>query len=105
VTVAVIDRDTSGLVREVTGASRLKPRLLRDIHDLLCTVDVEGSARLGALRWIVARGLAEQLAGRARQTGEFRFGRDHRLCELHCRVSDLPGLTNSNKECTLNLII
>ena len=83
--------------------------LLRDgTHDVPYAVDVEISTRLSAVRWTVAGGLNEQLARRARQNGEFRFGPDDRPCELQNRVSDLrvSELTNSDdKECVLKLII
>ncbi|KAI0247273.1 hypothetical protein BJV78DRAFT_1285698 [Lactifluus subvellereus] len=88
VTVSVMDRTTAG------------PRVVGHV-----TFDVESSTRLSAVRWTVAGGLDEQLARRARQDGEFRFGPDDRPCELHNRVSDLSELTNSNKECVLKLII
>jgi hypothetical protein len=79
--------------------------LLDGTHDLPCIVDVESSVRLNAVRWMVAGGLEEQLARRARQTGKFQFGPDDEPCEWHRRVSDLSKLTNSSKECNLKLVI
>jgi hypothetical protein len=102
VTVVVFDRTTSGLVDQVTGTPRLKALSPKSTHDEPCIVNAESSARLSAVRWTVAGVLDEQLARRARETGEFRFGRDDRLCELHCEVSDL---TSSNEGCILKLVI
>jgi hypothetical protein len=65
------------------------------------TVEVEGSARLSAVRWTVAGRLNEQLAKPARQTGEF-FILPDKACEMHRSVSEF---TNSNKECALSLIV
>jgi len=64
-------------------------------------VNVEGSARLHAVRWTVARELDEQLARRARQTGEFLLSRDDQPCDLNSSVSEIA----TGNECSLKLIV
>jgi len=67
-------------------------------------LEVEGSARLRALRWTVAGSLEEQqLARPARQNGKFLLAPDDKPCELHRSVSEL--LTDSSNECALKLIV
>ena len=65
--------------------------------------EVEGSARLSAVRWTVAGKLNEQLVKPARQTGEFFLPPpDNKPCELHSSVSELAG---EGKDCSLLLVI
>jgi len=81
--VSVIDQTTSGLISQVK-------------------FDIERSARLGAVRWMAARGLDEQLVKRARQTGQFQLALDNTPCDLGRIVSDF---TDPNNECHLELVI
>ncbi|KAI0249092.1 hypothetical protein BJV78DRAFT_1284237 [Lactifluus subvellereus] len=80
--VSVIDQTTSGLVAQVK-------------------FDIERSARLGAARWMAARGLDGQLVKRARQTGQFQLASNNTPCDLGRSVSDF---TSANDECHLKLI-
>ena len=71
------------------------------LNNLCYAVEVEGTARLSAVRWTVAGRLNEQLAKPARQTGEFFLPPD-KPCELHQSVSEF---TNSTNECAISLVI
>jgi hypothetical protein len=53
------------------------------------------------VRWTVARDLDEQLARRARQTGEFLLSRDNKPCDVNSSVSEIT----SGNECALKLIV
>jgi hypothetical protein len=73
------------------------------IHGVRYTVDIERSARLGAVRWMAARGLDdEQLIKRTRQTGQFQLALNNTPCDLGRNVSDF---TDPNNECHLKLIV
>ena len=72
---------------------------------LYYTVEVEGSARLSAVRWTAAGSLNDQLVKSARQTGEFYLPPD-KPCDLHSTVSQY--ITESefgSNECTLWLVV
>jgi hypothetical protein len=63
--------------------------------------NVEGSARLHAVRWTVAKDLDEQLGRRACQVGEFLLSRDDKPCGLNSSVSEIT----SGDECALKLMV
>jgi len=64
-------------------------------------LEVEGSARLSAVRWTAAGNLNDQLVKAARQSGEFYVPPD-KPCDLHAPVSQF---TNSSNECALWLVV
>jgi len=81
-TVDVFDRSTSILLRQTTFY-------------------VEGSTRLGAVRWTIAGPFEESLRKRVRQGGEFWLLPDN-LCKLHDSISQLAGFS---KKLSLRFII
>jgi hypothetical protein len=67
-----------------------------------CTVSVEGSALLSAVRWTVAGALEPAFARIARQTGEFLLSPEYKSVALNRTVSEFADARN---ECAFKFLV
>jgi hypothetical protein len=100
-TVDVYDRSTSTVLHQTTCKSQVVPSPLIVFTIMRGLVYMEGSTRLGAVRWTIAGTFEESLRKRVRQSGEFWLLSDA-VCKLHDSISQLAG---SSKRLSLRLIV